>query len=198
MMPSEPSEQPRTRGWVEAATRVVRIALESPKVKASLNTILGSIDPDASPELVRTLLQTDSAVPLTVLAAAPAAANVAIGAFHELAQQVTSYPPPLVQQTLVSLGQQLQMQKLGEAAALLLATAAEALVPLALAGSAALIQRLQRQLDEDPRLAETIQQFAAGLTDQLARHPDVHAKVIAPLLAPVLRQPLPDGPDDAA
>lgn len=174
------------KGWVDAAARVARVALESPRVKASLSTILNAVDPDASPELVRTVLFTDSGVPLAVAGALPDGVNVLIEALHELAKQVTGFPPALVSETLGSLARRVRIEKLGDATGLLLAPAAEALVPLVLAWAEALAGQLERQLAEDDQLAAAAQRLSDGLVELLARHPEVDEKVIAPLLRPFL------------
>jgi hypothetical protein len=176
--------QGERRGWIDAAARLARVALESPRVKASLSTILNAIDPDASPELVRTVLYTDSGVPLALAGALPDGLNAAIEALHELAQQISGFPPALVSETLGSLAGQVRIEKLGDATALLLAPAAEALVPLVLAWAEALAGRLERQLAEDDRLASAARRLSEGLVELLARHPGVDERVVAPLLRP--------------
>ena len=85
------------RGVVDVGTRILAQLLKKPGFKDNLRAFLNNLDPQASPELVRTLLWKDPEVILGIVGALPAMANIVISAFDELLFQVREkYPPPLL------------------------------------------------------------------------------------------------------
>ncbi len=90
-------EETTNTGLIESRSRVLEELFAKTAFKDSLRLFLKSIDPDSSPQLVRTLLGTDIEVPLAVVGALPAIANCFIKAGMELVVQVRGkFPPPLL------------------------------------------------------------------------------------------------------
>jgi len=102
-------------GWIDAAARIAKTLLRSPRFKARLKIIVNHIDPDSAPELVRTLLWTDPEVALSLIGVAPRVANAAIGALGELARQLQTLPPALAREVLQEVTAAVNTHALGEA-----------------------------------------------------------------------------------
>jgi hypothetical protein len=119
----ESSEQ--RPGWIEAAARLARVLLRSPRIKAALRAALSHLDPQYSETLVDALLRTDSEVPLAIVNALPDAANIAIGGLHALARAGRRLPAPALATAAADLTLRLQLRALGEAIGYLAASAVE-------------------------------------------------------------------------
>jgi hypothetical protein len=97
-------EENTNTGFIESRSRVMEELLTKTAFKDSLRLFLKNINPDASPQLVRTLLGTDIEVPLSVVGSLPAAANCFIKAGMELVVQVRGkFSPPLLASFVESL-----------------------------------------------------------------------------------------------
>ena len=76
------------RGIIDSQSRILGELLEKTAFKDGLRHILNNIDPENSPQLVRTFLGKDIEVTLALMATLPALANVVILALDELISQV--------------------------------------------------------------------------------------------------------------
>lgn len=104
------------RGIVDAGTRILAELLKKPGFKDNLRTFLKNLDPQASPEFVKTLLWQDPEVILGLMGALPALANIVICAFDELVTQVTEkYSPVLLNGLIESLLDELDHETLARA-----------------------------------------------------------------------------------
>ena len=101
------------RGLIDASSRVLSELLEKPAVKDSIRTMLQNIDPDNSPQLVRTFLWKDPEFSLGLTAALPAIANTIIKSADELLVQVfEKFPQPLLKSFIVSLVDEIDKESL--------------------------------------------------------------------------------------
>jgi hypothetical protein len=116
-----PQESPD--GWIEAASRIVRVLIESGRAQENLQVILGAIDPDSGAKLVQAALGTDPALPLAVLGALPDAANAAIEVTDALIAEVGRHPPELVRGAARALLGSVRFRRLGQGAGRLLGLA---------------------------------------------------------------------------
>ncbi|MCU0576962.1 MAG: hypothetical protein MUD15_09085 [Desulfobacterota bacterium] len=97
-------EEHANRGFIETKANVLGELLDKTAFKESLRLFLKSIDPESSPQLVRTLLGRDIEAPLSVVGALPCLANAVIKAACELMVQVRDkFPPPLLASFVESL-----------------------------------------------------------------------------------------------
>lgn len=84
-------------GFIDTRTRILEEILSKTTFKDSLRLFLKNIDPDSSPELVRTLLGKDIEVPLALMAAMAPIANCLIKGVCELIVQIREkFPSPLL------------------------------------------------------------------------------------------------------
>jgi hypothetical protein len=85
------------RGIIESQSRILEDLLEKTAFKDGLRHFLNNIDPENSPNLIRTLMGKDIEVTLALMAALPALANAIILALDELISQVREkFPPALL------------------------------------------------------------------------------------------------------
>jgi len=85
------------RGIIDSQSRILEELLEKTAFKDGLRHILNNIDPENSPQLVRTLLGRDIEVTLALMSSLPALANAVILALDELISQVQEkFPPALL------------------------------------------------------------------------------------------------------
>ena len=89
-----------TRGLIDAADRILRELIRTPKFKETVVILLNSIDPPSARRLVRTLFWQDPGLLLSILGSLPALVNVASEALAEVANQMNTMPPPLLQDFL--------------------------------------------------------------------------------------------------
>jgi hypothetical protein len=106
---------------VEAAARLVAVALRSPRTRSSLDTVLRYLDPDYGAQLVRAVLHTDPELAYAVLGALPDGINIVIEVAAALSREIASRPTALVREVLRSLAARIRVRALGEAAGVLLA-----------------------------------------------------------------------------
>jgi len=111
----------RKQGWIEAASRLLRVALQSPRARGGLRTVLGYLDPDHAPELVRTALSTDPELPHAVLGALPDAANIVIEVVAALVREACGRPAALVREAVDQLKARVRVRTLGQATGAVLA-----------------------------------------------------------------------------
>jgi hypothetical protein len=145
---TDTQDQPR-KGWVEAAARILKVTLGSPRAKSGLNTVISYLDPDSTPELVDAALRTDPELPLALLSALPEGLNILIETGRELARELAARPTALVRELLDDLVRRIRFRSLGEAAGI----AAAAVVAL---------QRETRQ-EAPSAVAELLEGLASGL-----------------------------------
>ncbi len=122
-------ETTRQAGMVDAANRVARELLRTPRFKEGLKMVLDSLDPESAPELVRTLVWEDTDVFLSLAGSLPRLLNIFFYALKELAEQLGSFPPEMLSGFLAGAVEGLEGEALGEAlgsAARLLARVSEA------------------------------------------------------------------------
>lgn len=86
----------QTKGLIDAADRIMRELIRTPKFKDTVILLLKSIDPPAARSLVRTLFWQDPGLLMSILASLPALVNVGSEALAEVAVQMNSMPLPLL------------------------------------------------------------------------------------------------------
>jgi hypothetical protein len=202
----------RTKGLVDAADRILRELIRTPKFKETVIILLRAVDPPAARGLVRTLFWQDPGLLLSLLGTMPAFINVGSEALAEVAKQMNSMPPPLLRDILDRIVSGIDGEAAGEAAGGLVGMAlsldlqgeesrlAESLATLgrdfgrayaAAAGQDALTGRLgswmsrtaERVRDEGSATSALVQ--AAGRA--LQENPDFVEYVLRPLLEPALK-----------
>ncbi|MFH2005876.1 MAG: hypothetical protein ABI333_04725 [bacterium] len=194
--------QART-GWIDAAARIARTLLRSPRFKARVKIIVNHIDPDSTPELVRTLLWTDPEVALSLLGAAPHVANAAIGALGELTRQLQTLPPTLAREVLADLASAVNTRGFGEAVGRLVALGLSWRVERPTADCAAhssfcegFVAALREtgKLPEDRGVAWLVVDHLDRCASRLEREVKTDPEAVA-ILAEGLRKVLADHPD---
>lgn len=103
------------KGLIDALDRIAKELMRSSKFKESLIIILSNIDPPAARSLVRTLFWEDPGVLLSFFGALPNILNVGGEAMAEMAVQMNSLPPPLLQDFMEKIVSGLNGAPLGEA-----------------------------------------------------------------------------------
>jgi hypothetical protein len=203
-----------TRGLVDAADRIARELISTPKFKQAVMILLDSIDPPAARRLVRTLFWQDPGLLLSILGALPSIVNTGSEALAEAARQMGSMPAPLLQELLGNIFSRIDGEAAGEAAGGLagvvlsldlkdengaarrgLSGVAEGFGRgcAASAGGAALAGRLDDWVagvaraarDQDSATSAFIRAAGKAMRD----NPDFVEYVLKPLLAPALREP---------
>ncbi|HQJ07671.1 MAG TPA: hypothetical protein PLF54_01625 [Deltaproteobacteria bacterium] len=92
------------RGIIDAGGRMIGELMEKTAFKDSLRALLQNIDPENGPQLVRTVLEKDIEVPLSIVSSLPGIANTLILMADELIRQVLEkFPPPLLTAFIESL-----------------------------------------------------------------------------------------------
>ena len=76
------------KGIIDSQSRIIEELLEKTAFKDGLRHILNNIDPENSPQLVRTLLGKDIEVTLAIMSVLPALANALILAIDEMISQI--------------------------------------------------------------------------------------------------------------
>ncbi len=89
-----------TKGLLDAADRILRELIRTPKFKETVVILLNSIDPPSARRLVRTLFWQDPGLLLSIMGSLPALINVVSEALAEVASQMNTMPPPLLQDFL--------------------------------------------------------------------------------------------------
>jgi hypothetical protein len=92
------------RGIIDSQSRILEELLEKTAFKDGLRHILLNIDPENSPQLVRTLMSKDIEGTLALISVLPALANAVILALDELISQVREkFSPALLNDFVQSL-----------------------------------------------------------------------------------------------
>lgn len=89
-----------TKGLIDAADRIMRELIRTPKFKETIIILLKSIDPPAARSLVRTLFWQDPGLLMSVMGSLPEMINVGSEALAEVAAQMDSMPAPLLRDFL--------------------------------------------------------------------------------------------------
>ena len=112
------SNEPRMDGIIAGGARVLRELIRSPRVVKTARIVLGNLDPEGARELMRVVMFQDSALFLDLVTAAPALANTAFSAGHELFTQLLTLPDSLLDRLVPRLLGELSAETLGEATGL--------------------------------------------------------------------------------
>ncbi|MEW6555370.1 MAG: hypothetical protein AB1384_13925 [Actinomycetota bacterium] len=88
------------KGLVDAADRILRELIRTPKFKEGVMVLLNSIDPPAARRLVRTFMWGDPGLLMSIMGSLPQMINTASEAVAELAAQMNTMPPLLLQDFL--------------------------------------------------------------------------------------------------
>lgn len=105
-------------GVIGGGARILKELLRSPRVTKTARIVLSNLDPEAAPELVRTLVYGDAALFFDLVSATPELANAAILGLREGAEQLQQLPHELVDGFASRLLEQLDAEALGQGAAL--------------------------------------------------------------------------------
>jgi len=97
---SETMTEIQVKGLVDAADRILRELIRTPKFKEALIILLNSIDPPAARRLVRTFMWGDPGVLMSIMGSLPQMINTGSEALAELAAQMNTMPPLLLQDFL--------------------------------------------------------------------------------------------------
>ncbi len=97
---SETMTEIQVKGLVDAADRILRELIRTPKFKEALIILLNSIDPPAARRLVRTFMWGDPGVLMSIMGSLPQMINTGSEAMAELAAQMNTMPPLLLQDFL--------------------------------------------------------------------------------------------------
>jgi len=89
-----------TKGLVDAADRILRELIRTPKFKETMVILLKSIDPPAARSLVRTLFWQDPGLLMSFMGSLPEMINVGYEALAEVAAQMNTMPAPLLRDFL--------------------------------------------------------------------------------------------------
>jgi hypothetical protein len=192
-------------GWLDAAGRVLKQLLRSPRFKADVRSILNQIDPGYAAGLVKTAVWTDPSISMAALAALPRAANALILGAEELITQSERFPPALLANFLRDTLGQIKLDTLGRVAgrmtglSLKLAVEqqdwsglarqytagfASALPPDALADAVVDAASLAERIVGDH--PDWIRALSGAVERILKQHPKLVDEALVPLLAPVL------------
>ena len=90
----------QTKGLVDAADRILRELVRTPKFKEAVIILLKSIDPPAARSLVRTFFWGDPGLLMSIMGSLPEMINVGSEALAEMAAQMNSMPPLLLRDFL--------------------------------------------------------------------------------------------------
>ena len=148
------------RGVIAGSAAVLRELLRTPRVRRSLDVLLGELDPENAPRLAHALME-DPSIPFDLLTAAPRLCNAATGALSALLVRLGAYPPRLLQSLLARIMDELDAEQAG-----------------ALVGTALGIAVRAHQGADVARAASAIGEgFSRGFTRALASH-DIDAKTL--------------------
>jgi len=207
-----------TKGLIDAADRILRELIRTPKFKETVITLLNAIDPPAARSLVRTFFWQDPGLLLSLMGSLPGMINTGSEALAEVANQMSTMPSLLLQDFLNRVFAGIDGAAAGEAAGGLVGMVlslelsekdsglAKSLSKLgsdfgraynAAAGQAPLTGRLEAWVAgvatqaQDKESATYAFVQAAGKAVQ--NNPDFVEHVLVPLLGPALKVPAAKG-----
>ena len=162
-------------GWLELGGRVAAALLSSPRFKERVRRVLGGVDPEGAPGLVRSLLWTDPEVPLALVGTAPELINAGAGALAELLRQVASLPVEMTREVAAGVWSRVDAGELLDALDRAVERhlgmgPEEARYRVAMALLTALLDGLERRLEQDPEAGEALARL-------LADHPLVRERI---------------------
>jgi hypothetical protein len=88
------------KGLIDAADRILRELVRTPKFKEAVMILLNSIDPPSARSLVRTFFWGDPGLLMSIMGSLPALINTGSEALAEVAAQMNTMPPLLLQDFL--------------------------------------------------------------------------------------------------
>ncbi len=101
------------RGIIDSKRRILEEILGKTAFKDSLRHFLNNLDPENSPQLVRTIMSRDVEVPLALAAVVPVLANAVILGLDEAITQVKDkFPPALLNDFVRSLLEDIDRESL--------------------------------------------------------------------------------------
>ncbi|HOO45108.1 MAG TPA: hypothetical protein PLM29_02685 [Deltaproteobacteria bacterium] len=101
------------RGIIDSKRRILEEILGKTAFKDSLRHFLNNLDPENSPQLVRTIMSRDVEVPLALAAVVPVLANAVILGLDEAITQVKDkFPPALLNDFVQSLLEDIDRESL--------------------------------------------------------------------------------------
>ncbi len=109
------SEKKGQPGMIDAADRVMQELLDTPKVKEGFKVVISSVDPEAAPGLVRTLMWKDAELFLDVIGSVPDILNAFILGVRELFLQAGNFPSAVLADFVVQIMENLDGESLGSA-----------------------------------------------------------------------------------
>jgi hypothetical protein len=211
---SETMTEIQTKGLVDAADRILRELIRTPKFKEAVIILLNSIDPPAARSLVRTFMWGDPGVLMSIMGSLPEMINTASQALAELAAQMNTMPPLLLRDFLNRVFAGIDGAAAGEAAGGLVSMVlsldlsdkesglAKSLSGLGsdfahayagAAGEGALTSRLEdwmaglAERAQDP--ASSTHAFISAAGQAIKNNPAFAENVLRPLLGPALAEP---------
>ncbi len=203
------------KGIVDAADRILRELIRTPKFKETIIILLNSIDPPAARSLVRTFFWEDPGLLMSVMGSLPALINVGSEAMAEMAVQMSTMPAPLLQDFLDRIVAGIDGAAVGEAAGSMVST----LLSLDLAKEESALKRSFAAVGEDfgraykeavgeATLTSRLDTWMAGVAAQardrdsaihafikaageaMKGNPDFVKHVLKPLLEPAMKAPV--------
>lgn len=213
-MTTEIWTETETRGLIDAADRILRQLINTPKHKEAVITLLNAIDPPAARRLVRTIFWQDPGLFLSLLGSLPAMVNTGSEALAEAAAQMNSMPPALLKDILNRIVAGIDGEVAGEAAGRLISV----LLSLGLEDEESDLRQRFAALGEDfaraygrasggVALSSRLDNWMAGVAARagdegsathafiqqagkaLENNPDFVKHVLKPLLEPALQAP---------
>lgn len=102
-------------GLVDAANRVTRELLRTPRFKEGIKIVLNSLDPDSASDLVKTIMWEDADIFLSLLASLPEMLNIVFLALREMTAQLSNFTPEMLNDFMEQTVANLDGEALGEA-----------------------------------------------------------------------------------
>lgn len=187
--PSEPG--PKRRGVIDGSARVIGELLRTPRIVKTARILLGNLDPDAAPALVRAVMYSDSMLFLDAISAAPALANAAVLGVQEVCEQLLALPAELLHRFGVRLIAEVSGEQLGRTTGLALLAAGrvveapgDALAEVVRAFEADFKRGLQKGLgSDDAVVGRQVERLAATIRRVAWENPQLMERVVRPLAA---------------
>lgn len=110
---------PEAGGIIAGGARILREAIRTPRVARTVRILLGNLDPESAPELVRAVMRQDPVLFLDLISATPKVVNCLARGATEVGEQLLALPDGLMDRLLPRLLDELAAERLGEAAGLI-------------------------------------------------------------------------------